>query len=83
MSGEDSERKHSEAGEAAAEGEAEKASLGQVVSSVLAGAIGVQSRANRERDFSQTSFLPFIIGGVIFTVAFVGGLVLLVSLLLN
>ena len=60
-----------------------KASFIQVLGSVLAGAAGVQSRKNRERDFSQSSFLPYIIGGIIFTVAFVGGLALLVNILLN
>ncbi len=57
-------------------------SFWQVVGSVLAGALGVQSRKNRERDFSQRSFLPYIIGGLVFTVAFVGSLILLVNVLL-
>jgi len=59
-----------------------KASIGQVISSVIAGAVGVQSRTGRERDFAQSSVLPFIIGGLLFTALFVGGLALLVKLLL-
>lgn len=61
----------------------EKASFMQVVASVLAGALGVQSSKNRERDFSQNTFLPYIVGGIIFTILFAGGLALLVSMLLS
>jgi len=63
--------------------QAEKASFMQVVASVLAGALGVQSSKNRERDFSQNTFLPYIVGGIIFTILFAGGLALLVSMLLS
>ncbi|MFK7731914.1 MAG: DUF2970 domain-containing protein [Pseudomonadales bacterium] len=61
---------------------AEKLSFFQVLGSVLAGALGVQSSKNRERDFAQNSFMPFIVGGVIFTVLFVGSIVLLVKVFL-
>lgn len=61
----------------------QKPGFRQVLGSVLAGALGVQSSKNRERDFSQNSFLPYIIGGIVFTVLFVGGLALLVNILLN
>lgn len=60
----------------------EKLSFLQVVGSVLAGALGVQSSKNRERDFAQNSFMPFIVGGIIFTVLFVGSIVLLVNVFL-
>lgn len=43
----------------------------QVIGSVLAAALGVQKRANLERDFSQGKASRFIIAGVIFTLLFV------------
>ncbi len=62
---------------------AEKLGFFQVVGSVLAGALGVQSSKNRQRDFSQNSVMPFIVGGIIFTVLFVGTIALLVKLVLS
>lgn len=56
--------------------------LRQTVSSVLAAFFGVQSRANRERDFSRGRPIHFIIVGLVATVAFVLGLVLVVRLIL-
>lgn len=43
----------------------------QMLQSVLAGALGVQSGKNRERDFSQGKPSHFIVLGVGFTAAFV------------
>lgn len=60
----------------------EKLSVFQVVGSVLAGALGVQSSKNRQRDFAQNSFMPFIVGGILFTVLFVGSIMLLVNFFL-
>lgn len=51
----------------------------QVVKSILAGALGVQSEEARARDFSKGSPAPFIIGGLVFTVLFVVVLVLIVQ----
>lgn len=62
--------------------DAEKLSFFQVVGSVLAGALGVQSSKNRQRDFAQNSFMPFIVGGIVFTLLFVGSIVLLVNVFL-
>ena len=45
-------------------------SFWQIVQSVLAGLIGVQSRKNRERDFTQGKPIHFIIGGVVGTALF-------------
>ncbi|MCC5885305.1 MAG: DUF2970 domain-containing protein [Gammaproteobacteria bacterium] len=42
-----------------------------IVRSTLAAAIGVQNRANRERDFEHGTPGAFIAAGVIFTVIFV------------
>ena len=53
-----------------------------VTMSVLAAALGVQTEANRQRDFSQKSPLPYIVGGLIFTVLFVLTIVGVVMLVL-
>lgn len=59
-----------------------KLSFFQLLGSLLAGAVGVQSGKNRERDFESNSLMPFLIGGVIFTGLFIGGIMLLVNYLL-
>jgi hypothetical protein len=43
----------------------------QIAGSAAAAAFGVQSRANRERDFSRGKPLHFIIAGITFTALFV------------
>jgi hypothetical protein len=55
----------------------------QIAGSVLAAAFGVQSSRNRERDFKEGRFLPFIIAGILFTALFVGGVYLVVSTVLE
>lgn len=55
----------------------------QIVGSVLAAAFGVQSSKNRERDFKEGRFLPFILAGVAFTALFVAGVYLVVSAVLE
>lgn len=55
----------------------------QVIASVAAAAFGVQNSKNRKRDFAQNSMLPYIIGGIIFTILFVGGVYLVVSTVLS
>ena len=57
-------------------------SLFQLVLSVMAAAIGVQTKAGRERDFKTNSPLPFILAGLLFTIAFVATLILVVNLVL-
>ncbi|MGB1537163.1 MAG: DUF2970 domain-containing protein [Pseudomonadales bacterium] len=47
--------------------------------SVMSAAIGVQSAEVRARDFQTDSPLPFILAGIIFTVVFVGTLLVIVS----
>ncbi|MGI9293080.1 MAG: DUF2970 domain-containing protein [Pseudomonadales bacterium] len=61
----------------------EKPSSLQVIASVAAAAFGVQNSKNRKRDFEQSSILPYIIGGIVFTVLFVGGVYLVVSTVLR
>lgn len=48
-----------------------KPSLKQVIQSVLAAAIGVQSKANRQRDFENGSLSSYLIVGAIATVLFI------------
>lgn len=43
----------------------------RVMQSVLAAAFGVQSSEKRERDFTTGKYMPFIAGGVIFTLLFI------------
>jgi hypothetical protein len=52
----------------------------QVTKSVLSAVIGVQSNRNRVQDFESSTIWPFVVGGLIFTVLFVGGLIALVSM---
>ncbi|MDP3839759.1 MAG: DUF2970 domain-containing protein [Methylococcales bacterium] len=59
-----------------------KPKITQLIKSVLSAAMGVQSEANRRKEFEQGSLSSYVIAGVIFTVLFVGGLILLVSLIL-
>lgn len=51
----------------------------QVVKSILAAALGVQSEEARRRDFSKGSPAAFVIGGIVFTAVFVLVLVLIVQ----
>ncbi len=60
-----------------------KPSFWQVVISVLAAALGVNSRKNQERDFQSSSPLPFIVGGLIFGVIFIVAVALVVAIVLN
>lgn len=50
--------------------------------SVCAAAFGVQNRENLDRDFAQSSALPFIIAGILFTIVFVLAVFFLVKLVL-
>ena len=54
----------------------------QVILSVFAAAVGVQSKENRERDFANGNPVAFIIAGLIFTVVFVLTLIGVVNLVL-
>jgi hypothetical protein len=56
-----------------------KPTITQVFKSVLAAFIGVQSEANRKKDFKQGSLSTYIIAGLIFTVFFVAAIIFLVS----
>lgn len=51
----------------------------QVVGSVFAAGLGVQSSKNRERDFKQGRIGVFIAAGILFTLAFIAVVVLVVQ----
>jgi len=55
----------------------------QVVASVFAAALGVQSSRNRERDFRHGRPGVFIAAGILFTVVFIAVIVLVVNLVLR
>lgn len=60
-----------------------KPNILQVIASVLAAFIGVQSSKNRERDFKQGNFKVYIAMGILFTLLFLGSVYLLVSIVLR
>lgn len=62
--------------------EQQSPSTWNVITSVLAAAIGVQTEENRKRDFSTGNPKAYIIAGVLFTFVFIGLLVLIVNLVL-
>lgn len=55
----------------------------EVMFSVLASAFGVQSSKNRKRDFARGNPIHFIIVGILFTVVFVVGMIMLVNTILT
>jgi hypothetical protein len=55
----------------------------QVVASVFAAGLGVQSSKNRERDFKQGRAGVFIAAGIVFTLLFIGAVVTVVRLVLE
>ena len=54
-----------------------------VVQSVLAAGIGVQSKANKERDFKHGKPLHFIVGGLVGTLLFILAVWLFVQYLIH
>lgn len=57
--------------------------LVQVVASVFAAGLGVQSSKNRERDFKQGRIGVFIAAGIIFTLGFIAVMVVIVQLVIK
>ncbi|HAN68142.1 MAG: DUF2970 domain-containing protein [Halieaceae bacterium] len=55
----------------------------QVISSVFAAGLGVQSSRNRERDFKQGRFGVFIAAGLIFTLLFIVTVVAIVKIVIS
>lgn len=63
--------------------EQESLTLMQMIFSGLAAGLGVQSSANRKRDFSRGKASHFIVLGIVFTVLFVIGMVTFVQMVLS
>ncbi|WP_279254159.1 DUF2970 domain-containing protein [Candidatus Seongchinamella marina] len=55
----------------------------QVMLSILASAFGVQTSQNRKRDFAKGNPLHFVISGILFTIIFVVGMIMLVNTILT
>lgn len=55
----------------------------EILGSTFAAAIGVQSKANKKRDFSQGKPTHFIFAGIIFAVIFVVSVVAVVRTVLS
>lgn len=54
----------------------------RVILSVIQASFGVQSRENRERDFKQGNWLPYVIAALLFTAIFVLALLFVVKMVL-
>lgn len=54
-----------------------------LIGSLFAGAFGVQTQKNRDRDFKQGKFHHFIIGGIIFAILFVLAVAGIVKLVMS
>lgn len=54
-----------------------------LIGSLFAGAFGVQTKKNRDRDFKQGKFHHFIIGGILFAIVFVLAVVGIVKLVMS
>ncbi len=57
--------------------------LWQMIKSVNASFFGVQSKANRERDFKHGKASHFIVIGIFMTLLFIGGVVVAVKFALS
>ena len=58
-------------------------SVWQIATSTVAAAFGVQSKANKDRDFQAGNPVHFIIAGIVFTALFVITLIVVVNLVLG
>jgi len=55
----------------------------QVIGSVFAAGLGVQSSKNRERDFKQGNIGVFVLAGIAFTLLFIGLVIAVVHMVLQ
>jgi len=55
----------------------------QVIGSVFAAGLGIQSSKNRERDFKHGRIGVFIVAGILFTLLFIGAVVTVVQLVVS
>jgi len=63
--------------------EEKKPSFWQIVLSTMAAFLGVQSNKNRVRDFKHGNIYAYILAGLIFTVIFIGCIVLTIKVVLH
>jgi hypothetical protein len=63
--------------------EEKKPSFWQIVFSTMAAFLGVQSNKNRVRDFKHGNIYAYIVAGLIFTVIFIGCIVLIIKVVLH
>ena len=64
------------------ESKKERIPFWRVVLSVIQASFGVQTRENRERDFKQGNWLPYVVAALLFTAVFVLVLMFAVRLVL-
>ena len=57
-------------------------SILQVIKSVLSAFVGIQSKENRELDFTQGKTIHYILVGLVVTVLFIATLVFVVSMII-
>jgi len=62
--------------------EEKKPKTTDLLKSTLSAAIGVQSNANRERDFKHGNIKTFVFAGIVFTVIFIGTVITIVNMVL-
>ena len=62
--------------------EPERLGFWRIAASTVAAAFGVQSKANKERDFAAGKPIHFIIAGIVFTAVFVLSVIGIVNLVL-
>jgi len=55
----------------------------RTLQSTIAAACGVQTKANRERDFAQAKPSTFVIAGILFVVVFIFGMYGIVQLVIS
>lgn len=60
-----------------------KVSIFTMIGSIVAAGFGVQSQANRERDFEHGKFHHFVIGGLIFAILFIFAVIGIVKLVMH
>jgi hypothetical protein len=65
------------------ESKKDKIPFWRVVISVIQASFGVQNAENRERDFKQGSWVPFVIAALLFTAVFVLVLLFVVKMVLS
>lgn len=61
----------------------QKPTFWNIVLSTIAAAVGVQSRKNHEQDFKSGNIYTYIAAGMIFTILFIIGVIVIVKIVLK